>query len=461
MRRLLYPRGGSGESGITWYQVNPSSPTINDPAGLTSSRSFSSGVLRARMSSSTAIANHLRAANLPLYFTVPINQILPSFDWKTQRMWFAVDPLVTAHSNAEVGLFGGIVDEATLGAATEGRAIGVSDGTTLQDALQGIGISAANVLAANGFVGRQAVGGLTFGFSGGVYPAAWDISLRGANGIQGQANSPVGSGDLRSDPFACHGIFGINCRTADPRTSRLISGSFWVGVQTLTFPQLLREVLGARPTSGVISVGIKGDSIGAGGNAGGPTAGSPLPAYLLSGAGGTYNDTGGTVRTTWDASPGIIPSLAAALNAAGFTGVRIYRQAVSTIRTERILNEYMDNILSRMDTDGVAPDLMIGISGTNDATSGLSSVMPGLLGRYDQLQKVYPNCRGAHCEPIATDAAYVEVPQVRSAIRAAMAGPGRKAISGEGRTTAGDNIHATIETFDAWGAEIAAWYLST
>lgn len=458
-RTARFPSGG--RRGITWYPVNPSSPTINDPAGLTSSRSFSGGVLRARMSSSTAIANHLRAANLPLYFTVPINQILPSFDWKTQRMWFCVDPLLSAHGTAEVGSFAGIVDEATLGAATEGRAIGISDATATQDALQGIGISAANVLAANAFVGRQAVGGLSFGFSGGVYPAAWDITLRGSNGLQRQANSPVGSGDLRSDPFACHGIFGINCRTADSRTSRLINASFWVGVQTLTFPSLVREVLGARPTSGVITVGIVGDSIGAGGNAGGPTAGSGLPAYLLSGASGVYNDTSGTVRTTWDGSPGIIPSLAAALNAAGFSGVRIYRQAVSTIRTERILNEYMDLVLSRMDTDGYTPDLMIAISGTNDATVGLSSVMPGLLDRWDKLQKVYPNCRGAHCEPIATDAAYVEVPQVRTAIRGAMSGPGRLAVSGQGRTTAGDNIHATIETFDAWGGEIAAWYITT
>lgn len=184
-----------------------------------------------------------------------------------------------------------------------------------------------------------------------------------------------------------------------------------------------------------VRIVLIGDSTGDGVGEVSTGDGSDLLAYGGSAIPGTITvvDEGSTLATWPDSGagtgpePGVMPRLAAAALAGGYTAVAIYRHAVSGASTGTVRGTFGPAVLDYLArTAGIAADsidLVVVMSGTNDSQTGESAAYAALCPIvYRGLERLYRHAAIVWVGVGAADGAgYEEADEVRAATAAAAA----------------------------------------
>lgn len=222
----------------------------------------------------------------------------------------------------------------------------------------------------------------------------------------------------------------------------------------------------AKRTSGTLTILLVGDSIGDGVGADPTGAGSDTLAYGGSAppAGCTLHDYDGaawTAQATYPdnagaapENPGLVPHLHARALALGYTGCAVRRYAVSgaTTPTTRGFWEAAWRSLLAL---GITPDLVVVVSGTNDANNSTQSdafatACPLVCGEVEWLY----GARVVWVEMIADTGARAQADVVRATTQAVVAlRPTRRAVAGAG-LAAVDTVHPTLASYRTQGLEV-------
>lgn len=197
-----------------------------------------------------------------------------------------------------------------------------------------------------------------------------------------------------------------------------------------------------------------GDSVVDGANAGGPTG---FPPEL------TVYDRSGVDQLAlgdWDAAPGFIPWVVDELIALGFDDIRVYQEALATMKLNTILFDFVPQALERIRIAGDTPDIVFVGTGVNNTFAGESQLIPGYIRHAgQQLAKLHPSCGFILFENISEvgdplDPLRPEVQLARDYFQAwAETRDNWYSVSGLNRTDSGDYVHFTLGTFQDMGAE--------
>ena len=226
----------------------------------------------------------------------------------------------------------------------------------------------------------------------------------------------------------------------------------------------------AKRTSGTLIVLLIGDSIGDGIGAdptgdgsdtlayGGATPPSGCRLFDSNGASfalqATYPDNAGAAPE----NPGLVPHIHARAIAVGYTGCDVYRYAVSGATTADARG-FWQTAWALLLAAGVTPDLLVGVTGTNDApdstkSAAMAAALPVLVGAAEWLH----GCRVVWVEMIADTAARPEADVVRATTQTVMgARPTRASVPGAG-LAAQDTVHPTLATYRTQGIGVVDAY---
>lgn len=238
-------------------------------------------------------------------------------------------------------------------------------------------------------------------------------------------------------------------------------------------PSWPQQKLVAKRTSGVLTILLVGDSIGDG--VGADPTGTGVDGLAYGGAailGGCelWDSNGGafTQQLTYPDSagaapenPGLTPHLHQRGVDLGYSGVKVYRYAVSGATTATVRGQY-ETAWQLLVLGGITPDLVVVVSGTNDANNSTQSAAfntncPLLAGEAEWLF----GARVCWVEMVAGTGIRPEADVVRGYTRAHMAVRGtRQSVNGAGGLGTTDSVHPNLTTYRVQGRDTMDAYHS-
>lgn len=383
----------------------------------------------------------------------------PDYDPTRHLLFLEIDrgclPSGTVESTLFLGVFG-----ATLGVGADGLAIIWSQGSLSADNIGHLNATTSTFVGGgDNMEGVRALVGAT------PLSTAYELRALGRGTRQDMTEDagPASWGEISTIPDAVSAWqfrWGLAKRSVDDQSALTVSGArFYTGLIELTEPD--RPAAPARlakKTSGTINVCLWGDSIadGVGGSTGG---GAALPGYVV-----LYVD--GVLQTNWPADAGIMPQLAANLNAQGYATVRIFQRALTSQYIEVTVGQYLpESISACYDVAGMSdpPDLIVTTIGTNDGNGTRTPTQVALWPR--QLRNAMRRAEWAslkarwiHLSPLAAVATHADINTIRSGIQSVCAESPYRAYVDCSDLARADNAHPTAGSYNTMGTRAAtAW----